>query len=311
MKYQITTSILFDLLAGKKITAKTIAEKYGVSERSAYRYIELLSKSVPLSVKRGRSGGVVIADTYKLPVGFLTEEEYSAISESLSIAYANSAEERFLNAKRKLALAEKQEKKDFSLRENAGTLLISGFFGDAYSFSGKIRLLEECIRERKILQIEYLSQKGERTKRKIEPHLLIFSQGTWSVYAFCRTKRDFRLFGVGRILAAFKTEERYRMRPFDEASVPVQKTTREDYIEVRLEIEESALFKAQTLLGAEKIRWQNGKWQANVFLPTSCLVENILFLGAGVEVLSPDFLREDVKKQAAKIAETYLKKTEK
>ena len=305
MKYQITTSILFDLLAGKKITAKTIAEKYGVSERSARRYIELLSKSVPLSIQRGRSGGVVIADNYKLPVGFLTEEEYTAILESLSLSYANSAEERFLNAKRKLTLQEKQEKKDFALRENAGTLLIDGFFGDVYSFSNKIRLFEEGIRERKILQIEYLSKSNESTKRKIEPHLLVFSDGTWSLYAFCRTKRDFRLFNVGRILAVFKTEERYRIRPFDESSVPVQKTTKEDCVEVRLEIEESALSNAQTRLGAEKIQFQNGKWQANVLLPKNNLTENILALGAGIKVLSPTALQEDVIKKVRSIAQEY------
>lgn len=306
MKYQITTSILLDLLSGKKTTAKTIAEKYGVSERSAHRYIELLSLSVPISVKRGRNGGVSISDTYKLPVGFMTAEEYDAVLESLTLAYQNSAEERFLTAKRKLAQQEKREKKEFSLRENAGTLLIDGTFGDLYSFTEKLRLFQECIRDRKILEIEYLSEQGERSKRKIEPHLLLFSDGIWKTYAFCRTERDFRLFWIGRIVSAFRTEERYRPRPFDESSIPIIKTTAENCIEVRLAIDPSALLTVQNRLGAETLRFKNGKWIATALLPNSALTENILSLGTGVEVLSPAFLRTEMEKKIELLTKKYF-----
>ena len=304
MKYQITISILFDLLAGKKTTAKTIAEKYGVSERTAHRYVSVLSECVPLSIKRGRSGGIYLSDTYKLPVGFLTESEYKAIDESLSLAYEQSAEKRFLEAKRKLSLQVKQEKKDFSLREHSGTILIDGAFGDLYSFTQKYNLLKGCMQERKIVQIDYLSERGERSKRKIEPHLLVFSDGVWKLYAFCHTDRDFRLFFLGRILSAFRLEERYRPRPFQEEEVATKLTT-EDCVEVRLEIEPSSLIETQNRLGVENFRFKNGVWTANVFLPKTNLVGNILSLGQSVKVLSPDFLKEEIVQTVRSLSEKY------
>ena len=39
MKFEILTDILFELLAKRKLTAKHIAERYGLSERTIYRYL--------------------------------------------------------------------------------------------------------------------------------------------------------------------------------------------------------------------------------------------------------------------------------
>ena len=51
----------------------------------------------------------------------------------------------------------------------------------------------------------------------------------------------------------------------------------------------------------------NGKWYADVTLPTGeALVKKILGLGAGVTVLSPVSLKEQVAKAAEKIAKAYF-----
>ena len=108
MKFQVILDILFDLLSNRKLTASGLAEKYGVSTRTIYRYVDVLSTAVPVRIKRGRDGGVCLPDSFKLPVNFLTDEELSAAIEALSTAYEKSAEERFLSALRKLSAEEKQ-----------------------------------------------------------------------------------------------------------------------------------------------------------------------------------------------------------
>ncbi len=102
MKFSILLSILFDLLSKRKVTATELAQKHGVSTRTVYRYIDLLSTSAPVCVERGRNGGIFIHEEFKLPVDFFTEEEFSAIVEALETAYENQPQERFLKAKRKL-----------------------------------------------------------------------------------------------------------------------------------------------------------------------------------------------------------------
>ena len=86
MKFTILVEMLFDLLARRKLTAGYFAEKYQISERTVYRYLDCLSISVPVYVKRGRDGGICISDSYKLPAGFMTKEEYAAAIEALELA---------------------------------------------------------------------------------------------------------------------------------------------------------------------------------------------------------------------------------
>ncbi len=75
MKYEIMFRIMMRLLQKRKITAREISEKYEVSIRSVYRYIEeLIVCGVPIDVERGRYGGITIADTFRLPVGYFTKD---------------------------------------------------------------------------------------------------------------------------------------------------------------------------------------------------------------------------------------------
>ena len=58
MKFTILIDILFDLLAKRKLTASYLAEKHGISVRTVYRYIDHMSLTVPVYIKRGRNGGI-------------------------------------------------------------------------------------------------------------------------------------------------------------------------------------------------------------------------------------------------------------
>ena len=109
MKFVILLDIFFELLAKQKVPAPYFAQKYDVSVRTVYRYVDRLSMAVPVYVKTGRNGGICIPDTYKLPKGFFTKEDYSAILESLSLAYERNPDEKFLNAQRKLTAQMRSE----------------------------------------------------------------------------------------------------------------------------------------------------------------------------------------------------------
>jgi predicted DNA-binding transcriptional regulator YafY len=101
--------------------------------------------------------------------------------------YAQLPEERFLAAKHKLSSQLKTETRDVTATGNSGTIIVdSGTWGDTRKFSDKLRLMEECIHEKAVLEINYRSRLGESSKRKIEPHALVFKHNVWYVYAFCR-----------------------------------------------------------------------------------------------------------------------------
>lgn len=162
MKYAILLDILFELLAKRKLTARYIAERHGISVRTVYRYLDVLSLAVPIQIQQGRNGGIFISDSYKLPVGFMTKEEYEAAVEALSAMYSQLPEERFLKAKRKLSAQAKAESRELTLSGTVGTILVdSGTWGDTRRFSDKLRLVESCIRDCAVLEIDYNSRMGE------------------------------------------------------------------------------------------------------------------------------------------------------
>lgn len=103
MKFVILLDMFFELLAKQKVPAPYFAQKYDVSVRTVYRYVDRLSMAVPVYVKTGRSGGICIPENYKLPKGFFSKEDYSATLEALTLAYETNPDEKFLNAQRKLA----------------------------------------------------------------------------------------------------------------------------------------------------------------------------------------------------------------
>jgi len=308
MKFTILLEILFELLAKRKVTAPYLAEKYEISPRSVYRYVDQLSLTVPIYVKRGRDGGICISDSYKLPKGFMTKDEYQAAIEALETMYAQLPEPRFLEAKHKLSAQVKSETRDLAISGEVGSILVDGgTWGDTSVFSEKLRLLEKAIKECTVLEIEYHSRKSEKTQRKIEPHVLVFKQNVWYLYAFCYKQRAFRLFRVGRIFSTLETEEIFTRRSFKREDIPLTFWTSEnEQISVRFEFKNEIFADAQDWLGCENLKQINGKWYAEVSLPNDDgLVKKILGFGLGIRVLSPLSLKDKISKYAQEIANAY------
>lgn len=299
MKFTLLLQILFDLLAKRKITAAYLAEKYQISARTAYRYVDILSMSVPLYIQRGRNGGIFIADTYKLPVGFMTETEYESAIEALTFAYAQKREERFLIAKRKLTAKEKSEVKDCALQGAFEQIFIDGA---GWGYAEKLQKIRESMQEKKLLELEYLSPFGEKTRVRVEPHLLVLKNDTWQIYAFCHTARAFRFFRVGRVISLRKSAENFRMRPF------VLEQTQEcaEQIFVQLVFYGASVTRAQDWLGAENLRKKEDGWHAEMCMPNDeRLLKKLLSFGAEVCVIQPISLRERLLQTAQAMLSAY------
>lgn len=86
MKYQIMLGIFFTLLNNRKATATELAKKFSCSVRSIYRYVdEMTVAGVPIDLMQGARGGIRISDSYKLPKGLMTREEYDKTLDALGV----------------------------------------------------------------------------------------------------------------------------------------------------------------------------------------------------------------------------------
>lgn len=329
MKYDVMLEILFELLNKRKLTAPYLADKYGMSVRSVYRYIDTMSISVPITVKSGRNGGIFISDTYKLPIGFLTHEEYRAADEALAAMYSQLPEERFLSARQKLGAQDKKQENQLFFSGDINYILIdNNSWGESTNFSDKIRLFENAARAQMTLEITYFSAKGNRSVRKIDPYILVYKQNVWYIYAYCHERKDFRLFRIGRVYSAYVTDDTFTRRQIKRSDIPLRFWETGASEEMILEVSECAFADVQDWLGcesmsdtpfphnataaisvAEKEEAKNDDKKilyARAVLPIdTILAKKILSLGAGVKVLSPVSLQNMVATLAGQIAANY------
>ncbi|MCD7728796.1 MAG: YafY family transcriptional regulator [Clostridia bacterium] len=305
MKYQIMIKMLMLLLSRRKVCAKEIASRYDISVRSVYRYIdELIVAGIPIDVSRGRYGGISIADTFRLPAGFFTRGEYSAAINALKAMASQVSDENILSALEKLQRQIKSENRELTV--SGGIIVDGGTWGDTKKFSDKMAVCEKAVNEGLCIKIDYISREGEHSKRVIDPHVLIFKQNVWYVYAFCHTKQDFRTFKIGRIKSASFTGRTFEKKQISREDIPLNFFYRSDELtDVRLEIDKQKLPDVEEWVGIDNIEPRGKAFIADISLPNDdILVNKILSFGGGVKVISPEALKEKVKLAAQKIIET-------
>ena len=306
MKYQTMIDMLFTLLLKRRVSAGELAARYDISVRTVYRYIdEMTVAGIPIDVARGANGGIYISDAYKLPKGYMTREEYDRAIGAMQAMESELHDPALESAIRKLSAKAKEERRDGAITGNI--LVDSGTWGSERKFSEKLSLLERATAEREALEIDYVARDGKHSRRTILPHLLVYKQNIWYVYAFCRMRGAFRLFKVGRMRSIVKTGEFFEPMPFSRDDVPLSFwTDTQQSVEAKFALSPEVLPFAEEWLGIENVYEADGKYYADAVLPDDdSLVEKILSAGAGFKVLSPASLAERVKQEAKKIIESY------
>ena len=307
MKYEIMLRILFELLSKKCVKASYLAEKFEVSVRSIHRYINCLELAgVPLYTVRGSNGGFAIVDTFKFSSTFMTEREFEQTINALSAITDSVPNKTLDSAINKLKSAAKNQTSGFNIK-SGGIIIDAGPWGDTINYKSKLVVIQKSLENCKKLLIKYHDRNGDITERIIEPHIIVFKQGIWYVYAYCNMRNEFRFFKTGRIEHANISNESFVRKDISKNDLPLnfwqfEPTT----IDVQLEIDKKYLSDIEEWLGVENVRNVNGKNIAEAKLPyDNGLISKIMSYGSGIKVLAPEELKNDVKKNAKEILDNY------
>jgi predicted DNA-binding transcriptional regulator YafY len=309
MKFEIMLGILFDLLSKRCVTAKYLASKYEVSLRSIYRYVNSLELAgVPIYTNRGKGGGFTLVDTYKLSSTFMTVDEFERAINAMS-AIADGITDKVLeSAINKLKASVKNEYNSFNV--SGGSLIIDGgTWGDSLGYKSKLLIIQKSIESSTQLLIKYHDRNGEITERVIEPHVIVFKQGLWYVFAYCNLRKEFRLFKTGRIHSATLLKTKFIKQNVEKLDIPLDYwNTVKEGEDVVLKIDKSVISDVEEWLGIETIESVNGEFFANAKLPVdNGLISKILGYGDGVKVLGPVHLKEKVLSKALAVVNLYKK----
>ncbi len=307
MKYEIMLRILFELLSKKCVKASYLANKYDVSIRSIHRYINCLELAgVPIYTIRGNNGGFSIIDTYKLSATFMTQKEFEQTINTLTAITESVPNAEITNVINKLKATTRHEYGSYDIK--GGNLIIdAGPWGDTVGYKAKLSVIQKSIENNDKLSITYHDRNGEKTTRIIEPHMIVFKQGLWYIFAYCHLRNDFRFFKTGRIEQATILYEKFIRSDLSNVELPLnfwQSTiTTKDVI---IEINKSCLSDIEEWLGIENISFKDNKYIAEAKLPfDKGLVSKIMSYGKDIKVIAPTELVDAIKNCAQDIVNEY------
>jgi len=195
-------AILTQLQTKRILTSTTLAEKFGVSVRTIYRDIKALEQAgVPILTEDGK--GYSLMEGYRVPPVMFTENEANALITAEQLVLKNrdsSLIKEYTGAVNKIKavlLYSTKEKADLLSKRIA----VSPVMSDTNT-SNSLSLIQNALTTFKVLNIIYHSEgKDEKTKRSIEPFALYYNlQESWTLIAYCRLRKDFRMFSLVRIL---------------------------------------------------------------------------------------------------------------
>ena len=196
------TAILIQLQTKPLITSTSLAEKFGVSIRTIYRDIRALEQAgVPILTEEGK--GYSLMEGYKIPPIMFSENEANALITVEQLVLKNrdsSLIKEYTEAINKVKAVLKystKEKVDLLSERIAVSPALS-----AINASNSLTLIQNALTNFNVLNITYHSEhKNEKTERNIEPFALYYSlQESWTLIAYCRLRKDYRMFRLDRIL---------------------------------------------------------------------------------------------------------------
>ncbi|MGG5372922.1 helix-turn-helix transcriptional regulator [Enterococcus sp. AZ196] len=287
--------ILFILLEKGSVTAPELAEKFEVSARTIYRDIDALSAAgIPVYAVRGKGGGIFIQENYVLDRTLFSDTEQREILLALqSLTLTAGSETSPLVSK--LSMLFKKEQLDWmEIDFSDWTGLRTHLFDE----------LQRAILSKKVIQISYLSSKGQFTERELEPLKLVFRDKAWYLYAFCRLRDECRLLKITRMrdLRVF-SEVFHREIPkkvFAEKQAPPEKI-----IELTLAFDSGAAYRVQEEFD-NIVQKEDGTSIVVIRFPDDESTMNYLFsFGDHLEILAPQDYREKMADRIEQLLNKY------
>ncbi|MGL4570668.1 MAG: helix-turn-helix transcriptional regulator [Clostridium sp.] len=294
MKIDRLISIIIFLNNNKRVTAKELSKKYEVSIKTIQRDIDAIDRAgVPIVSYKGQDGGYEILSDYKINNSAMKKEDIYLITkllEGLSTTYKSKD------------LAVLKEKFIAINNKSSNNTLLIDFspWGNNDKTKEKISQLDDALSSNRILSFNYINLKGEHSMRTVEPINLIFKNFSWYLYAYCTDKCADRVFKVKRMKDIKLKGDFIHSHEFVPNNIFQNRTYNLDTI--KFKIFPNFIKKIDDFFDDYELN--------NEILTVSLPIDEwlysfILGFGHDVEVISPNYLREEIKKRILSMNNLY------
>jgi len=286
------------------MTANELAAHFEVSKRTILRDINTLTEAgIPIYTTQGKGGGIFIQDRFTLNKTFISEDEQKQILFSLQSMSATEFIEtdQILGRLQSLFDMPRQEwiEVDFSR------------WGNSTIDGAKFETLKNAIINEAAMSFDYASAHGESKNRKVYPLKLSFKSKAWYLQAFCLRRKDYRIFKITRMRNMTVLDERFNSKDYEVPRVEPTDASSLCLIDMKLLVLPHAIYRMYDEFTEEDITInRDGAFEVRVYAPHDQWVyDYILSFGSAIEVLEPQYVRDELLIQAEKIKNKYLPKT--
>jgi predicted DNA-binding transcriptional regulator YafY len=301
MKTNRLLEITLILLNKSTVTARELANRFGVSTRTIYRDIDELSTAgVPVYTNKGSGGGISLLEDYSLNKALLTEHERDGLLLALKTLQATKYPE-IEGILEKIGAV-------FKKAADANWVQIEfSPWGSGPNEENKFLDIKRAILECKVVAFDHINDDGVLSRRNVEPMQLTFKSQAWYVWGYCRTRRDFRTFRISRIRNMLVTDEGFVRRPLESTKDEEPATPPKKNVTLKLRFQPEDLYRVYDDYDQERItRNADGTYDVTVTFPEDEWVYGyIMSFGDRVEVLEPPHIRDIVRERMQKALKYY------
>lgn len=294
MKESRLFKIVYILLDNGKVTASKLADELEVSTRTIYRDLDSLSNAgIPIYTEDGRNGGIFLKEDFTLDKALISREEKDKIIGMLK-GFSKLDEDKELLTKLQALFNSKEEnylEVDFSNWEKNSD---NGYFQE----------IKEAILDKRKMEIYYINLKGIESYRLVYPLKLIYKGSYWYLRAYCTYREEIRYFKLNRIINLVVLDEMFIEKIEDSYIVGINEI---DVIDIVIKADKNIGFRIYDEFYRGNIKRLDddsllieGKIKNDIWL-----IGYLLSFGSRIEVLEPNWLREELIEEYEKIAELY------
>ncbi|WP_253874510.1 helix-turn-helix transcriptional regulator [Promicromonospora umidemergens] len=321
MKFDRLLSIMLLLQHRDQVSAKELAERLEVSQRTIYRDVEALSAAgVPVYAERGRAGGIRLLAGFRTDVTGLTTDESRAlfVLASQSAHSALGLDQALGSALRKVMAALPAPHRPVAELTRRRILVDPDRWYAPASHETDLEALYAAVLSDRRLRIRY-RHSGQAVLRSytVDPYGLVAKAGTW--YLVADHGGTPRLFRTDRLSAVSVAETEARRRPGTELVHVWQDLRREvedrsGGVRVAVRLRRTRLDMVTRIAGtyftgppvSEPDTEPDTEWlQVEMLYPVVEAVRHLLQFGADVQVAGPPEARTEMARAVSELAEAY------
>ncbi len=303
MKISRMIEIVTILLNKKTVTASELAERFGVSVRTIYRDIDVLSSSgVPVYTLQGVNGGIAIMEDYTVERTMLSEQDKDSIMIALKSLQSTNYPQLDLILDKLGGLFQKDVYNWISVDFSP--------WGSNPNANQKFEDIKQAIIQGNVIEIEYINAQNKTSTRRMEPLRLAFKRQAWYLLGWCQERQAYRTFRISRIKKVRNTSEKFdyfKKRIPDQLSSQKEQKDYRNTIHCVLQFDQGVLYRLYDDYDDNVVRDNNdGTYTVELDFPEDEWVYGyILSFGPYVKVLGPNYLKEIIKEKAKRILDIY------